>query len=129
MRNKGKENLGAQLLAKREASNGQSTKEPPAALTVVESVFRCKWSTRILACIREGQRRPGEIERAIGGLTNKVLNDCMRRLIAFGIVKRKAYPEIPPRVEYELTGLGEKFVGIIKAIEALEQRLPAHLRK
>ncbi len=127
--NKAKQNFRVSSPVDFSQKNGQETKDPPRALRVVESVFRCKWSTRILACICEGRRRPGEIERTLDGLSTKVLNDCMRRLVEFGIVKRRAYPEVPPRVEYELTGLGEEFLGIIEAIEALEHHLPPHARK
>ena len=84
-----------------------------SAAAMMESVFACKWSARILCLIRDGVNRPGAITRGLDGLTTKVLNECLRRLIGFGLLERVSYPEIPPRVEYKLTKLGERFVFII----------------
>jgi DNA-binding HxlR family transcriptional regulator len=49
-----------------------------------------------------------------------VLNECLRRLIDFGLVERMSYPEIPPRVEYKLTSLGQRFTIILDAVEELQ---------
>src|SRR5215831_3011743 len=68
-----------------------------SAAAMMESVFACKWSARILSLIRDGVNRPGAITRGLDGLTNKVLNECLRRLIGFGLLERMSYPEIPPR--------------------------------
>ena len=87
---------------------------------MMESVFACKWSARVLSLIRDGVNRPGAITRRLDGLATKVLNDCLRRLMDFGLVERMAYPEVPPRVEYELTELGEQFVIILDAVEKLQ---------
>ena len=68
-----------------------------------------------------GQRyHPGAITRGLDGLTTKVLNECLRRLIGLGLLERMSYPEIPPRVEYKLTKLGERFVLILDAVEELQ---------
>lgn len=93
---------------------------PSEVLTIVEAVFRCKWSLHILALIGRGIHRPGQIQRALPGLTTKVENECFRRLIQFHIVTRVAYPEIPPRVEYDVTTRGKKILSIVKSIHALE---------
>lgn len=61
------------------------------------------------------------MERNVEGLTTKVLNERLRKLVNYGILQRHAYPEIPPRVEYALTPFGEKFVGILDAIEELDR--------
>ena len=61
------------------------------------------------------------MERNVEGLTTKVLNERLRKLVNYGILQRHAYPEIPPRVEYTLTPFGEKFVGILDAIEELDR--------
>ena len=60
------------------------------------------------------------MERSVKGLTTKVLNERLRKLVNFGLLERHAYAEIPPRVEYELTPFGRKFVRILDAIEELE---------
>lgn len=99
--------------------------ERPHAAAMVESVLRCKWSLQILGLIRRGVSRPGAIKREIAGLTTKVQNDSLQRLVQFGIVQRTAYPEVPPRVEYTLTESGGKLITILDAIEDLQAELNA----
>jgi DNA-binding HxlR family transcriptional regulator len=88
----------------------------------VESIVRCKWSLQVLARIRRGITRPGALVRACPGLSTKVLNERLAKMVRFGILQRVAFPEIPPRVEYHLTELGRSFVKILDAIEELQQR-------
>lgn len=87
---------------------------------MVEDIVGCKWSLTVLDLVRRGVRRPGAMEHAVPGLTTKVLNERLRKLVRFGILDRTAFAEIPPRVEYDLTDFGERFVGVLEAIEALE---------
>ena len=87
---------------------------------MVEDVVGCKWTLTILQLIRQGTRRPGVLERSVEGLTTKVLNERLKKLVDYGILERRAYAEIPPRVEYELTTFGQKFASILDAIEELE---------
>ncbi len=61
--------------------------------------------------------------RNVDGLTTKVLNDCLRTNVKFGILKKNSFPEIPPRVEYEFTEFGKRFVNIVNQIQALESEL------
>jgi DNA-binding HxlR family transcriptional regulator len=98
----------------------ESSLKPATFNRMVEDVIGCKWSLTILRLIHRGVRRPGVMERSVEGLTTKVLNERLRKLVDYGIVKRQPYPEIPPRVEYELTSFGQKFSTIFNAIEALE---------
>lgn len=90
---------------------------------MVEDIVGCKWSLAILGLVRDGVRRPGEMERAVPGLSKKVLNERLRKLQRFGIVTRRAYAEIPPRVEYRLTPYGRKFSGLMDGVAALEREL------
>jgi DNA-binding HxlR family transcriptional regulator len=85
-----------------------------------ESCIGCKWTLHVLGQIRRGVRRPGALERSAPGLTAKVLGERLNKLQRFGIVERKSFPEIPPRVEYSLTPFGQKFVKVIDQIEALK---------
>ncbi len=64
----------------------------------------------MLAALREGRRRRRELRTAIGGISDKVLTESLRRLLAAGLVERHAHAEAPPRVEYGLTGLGQSLV-------------------
>lgn len=90
---------------------------------MVENVVGCKWSLSILQMVRRGVCRPGAMERNAKGLSAKVLNERLRKLVNYGILQRIAFPEIPPRVEYKLTSFGEKFVSILRAIEELDKEV------
>jgi DNA-binding HxlR family transcriptional regulator len=90
---------------------------------MVESIVGCKWSLAVLASIRAGVNRPGAIARSHEGLSTKVLNERLAKMLKFGIVEKKVFPEIPPRVEYGLTAFGEKFAGILDKVEEVEREL------
>ena len=87
---------------------------------MVENIVGCKWSLTVIDQVRSGVRRPGAIEHAVPGLSQKVLNERLRKLVRFGILARESFPEVPPRVEYSLTEFGRRFAGILDAIRALE---------
>lgn len=89
---------------------------------MVEDVVGCKWSLSVIGLVREGICRPGEMCRAVDGLTTKVLNERLNKLVRYGILEKQTYPEIPPRVEYNLTPFGDEFQAILNAIHALETR-------
>ncbi len=90
---------------------------------MVEDVVGCKWSLAVLGLVRNGVCRPGAIERAVPGLTTKVLNERLRKLVQFGILAREVYPETPPRVEYKVTPFGARFMKILDMVEQLESEL------
>lgn len=90
---------------------------------MVENIIRCKWSLSVIALVRSGVNRPGAMERSIPGLTAKVLNERLRKLTRFGILSKTIYPETPPRVEYEFTHFGRKFIGLLDAIDTLEKEI------
>ncbi|GAA6617650.1 helix-turn-helix domain-containing protein [Scytonema sp. NUACC26] len=97
-------------------------KRPPVA-RMVEDIVGCKWSLSVLQLVRQGVNRPGAMERNVNGLTTKVLNERLKKLVRYGILQRHAYPEIPPHVEYELTAFGQKFTNILDEIEKLNQEI------
>ena len=86
-----------------------------------EDVLGCKWSLAVLDLITRGINRPGAMTRAYEGLTTKVLNERLTKMMRYNILTKESYPETPPRVEYQLTPYGEKFVQILKAIKDLDQ--------
>jgi DNA-binding HxlR family transcriptional regulator len=108
--------------------------EVPDVAAVIEAVFGCKWSLRILGLIRKGVCRPGAIlqrrgfanERELEGLTTKVQNYYFRRMVTLGILERIVYSEVPPHVEYRLTDFGLRFMPILDSIEELQHELEAH---
>ena len=70
-----------------------------------------------------GINRPGEMVRSVEGLSTKVLNDCLRKNMAFGILEKVSYNEIPPRVEYKVTPFGQRFLKIVDQLEALQKEI------
>ncbi len=90
---------------------------------MVEDVVGCKWTLRILGSVRTGNHRPGQIRAAHAGLSNKVLQERLRKLQRFGIVSRTAFAEVPPRVEYKLTPYGRRFVRLLRQIDELQSAL------
>jgi DNA-binding HxlR family transcriptional regulator len=90
---------------------------------MVEDIVGCKWSLAVLAAVRHGVCRPGALEHSIEGLSKKVLNERLSKLVRFGILDKHAYPEIPPRVEYQLTPFGAKFCGVLDGIDALQREI------
>jgi DNA-binding HxlR family transcriptional regulator len=97
--------------------------EPSAVSRMVEDIVGCKWSLAVLAAVRHGVCRPGALEHSIEGLSKKVLNERLSKLVRFGILDKQAYPEIPPRVEYRLTPFGAKFCGVLDGIDALQREI------
>lgn len=59
------------------------------------------------------------MQRKVPGLTAKVLNERLRKLLRFGIIERQIFAEVPPRVEYRLTAFGRRFDGVLAEIAAL----------
>lgn len=90
---------------------------------MVEDIVGCKWSLCVLDLVARGVSRPGEMQRAYHGLTAKVLNERLRKLVRFGILERQAFAEIPPRVEYRMTAFGRRFGRVIDQVRALEEEL------
>lgn len=70
----------------------------------------------ILDAIARGVNRPGRLERELPGLTTKVLNERIRKLERYRVIQRHIYPEVPPRVEYELTDRGKRLVSLVATI-------------
>ncbi len=76
-----------------------------------------KWKPVILYCLRSEKRRFGEISVRIPDLSRKVLTEQLKELEEDGLLTRKQYNEIPPRVEYELTERGRSLTPVLNAME------------
>lgn len=87
---------------------------------MVEAIYGCKWSLTVYQLLKLGVYRPGKMVKSVEGLTTKVLNDCLRKNVSFGILERIAYAELPPKVEYRLTPFGEKFTRVLENLESLQ---------
>jgi DNA-binding HxlR family transcriptional regulator len=75
-----------------------------------------RWKLLILRELFPGVKRFGELQRALQGITQKMLTEQLRELEADGIVHREIYPQIPPKVEYSLTELGLSLIPIIETM-------------
>jgi DNA-binding HxlR family transcriptional regulator len=99
--------------------------ETTSAAAMLEYIVGGKWSIQILTLIYQGVDRPGAITRSIDGLTTKVQGDCLNKMVSFRILERIAYAEVPPRVEYKLTNLGQRFISILDAVSELQHEIDA----
>jgi DNA-binding HxlR family transcriptional regulator len=82
----------------------------------VDLVFS-RWTTPILWTLNEyGVQRFVELERRLGTVTSKVLTQRLRQLERDGLVRRHYHPEVPPRVEYEITDLGKSLAPVFAAL-------------
>jgi DNA-binding HxlR family transcriptional regulator len=90
---------------------------------MVETVVGCKWSLTVVDLVQRGIHRPGAMERAVEGLTAKVLNDCLRVLVSYGVLEKQSFAEVPPRVEYHFTPFGLKFIETFKVLDDLETEM------
>ena len=88
---------------------------------MVEDIVGCKWSLSVIEAVKNDIVRPGEIQRSIEGISSKVLNERFNKMLRYNILEKTVYPETPPRVEYQLTAFGYKFVSILEQIKALEE--------
>jgi DNA-binding HxlR family transcriptional regulator len=76
-----------------------------------------KWKLHLMWALSASPQRFGEIRRLLTGVSEKVLSENLRQLEASGVVHREIYPEIPPRVEYSLTPLGEELAVALRPLE------------
>ena len=76
-----------------------------------------KWKVLILRDLMGGTKRFGELKRSLGNVTQKVLTAQLRDMEENGLVHRKVYAEVPPRVEYSLTDLGKSLEPILTAMK------------
>ncbi len=79
-------------------------------------IFAGKWTLLIIYQINRKIIRYGELKRAIPNISEKMLAEELKFLCKKGLVEKRQYPEVPPRVEYNLTPLGEKVLPIIDEI-------------
>ena len=71
------------------------------------------WSALVIASLADGPRRYSQLAARIDGVSPKMLTQTLRGLERDGMISRTVFPEVPPRVEYELTGLGRSLLGLV----------------
>ena len=77
-----------------------------------------RWKVQIIECLMDGTKRFGELKKELGDITQKVLTSNLRMLEENGILIRHVYAQIPPRVDYTLTGLGYNLKPVIDSMVA-----------
>lgn len=80
------------------------------------SLIENKWKIMILRDLLDGTKRFGELKRTVGNISQKVLTSNLREMEAAGLLVRKVYAEVPPRVEYTLTEVGESLRSVLDAM-------------
>lgn len=98
--------------------NMNEIKELPACpVETTLSLIGDKWKVLILRDLITGTKRFGELKKSIGTVSQKVLTAQLRNMEENGLVHRKVYAEVPPRVEYSLTELGQSLKPILDAMQ------------
>lgn len=77
-----------------------------------------RWKVLIIRDLLDGTKRFGELKRSVGSISQKVLTANLRSMEASGLLTRKVYPEVPPRVEYTLTETGYSLKPVLDAMKA-----------
>jgi DNA-binding HxlR family transcriptional regulator len=90
------------------------TRKCPAETTL--DVIGGRWKVPILWHLFKGTLRFSELRRGLEGVTQKMLAQQLRELESDGIVNRKVYPQVPPKVEYSLTGEGQSLKPVVEAM-------------
>jgi DNA-binding HxlR family transcriptional regulator len=92
----------------------------PVDLTL--SVIGGRWKSLVFWNLREGTKRFGELKKILVGINDKMLTQVLRELESSGIVNRKVHEVIPPKVEYSLTGEGEKLLPVLELMSKWGQK-------
>ena len=107
----------------------QQMKELPACpVETTLMLIGDKWKVLILRDLMPGTKRFGELKKSIGSVSQKVLTAQLRDMEEKGLVSRKVYAEVPPRVEYSLTELGRSLNPILDAMRVWGEQYKAQDR-
>lgn len=91
---------------------------PACPVEITLLLISDKWKILILRDLLEGTQRFGELKKSVTGISSKVLTSNLRQMEATALVERKVYAEVPPRVEYTLTELGQSLKPVIDVMES-----------
>lgn len=86
------------------------------------AIISNKWKIIILRDLLTGVKRYNELTRSVVGISAKVLTENLRDLEKDGIVMRKVYPVVPPKVEYSLTEKGEELKGVLESMRVFGEK-------
>ena len=94
----------------------KETNLPACPVEITLTLIGDKWKVLILRDLMNGTKRFGELKKSIGNVTQKVLTAQLRAMEESGLVNRKVYAEVPPRVEYTLTETGYSLAPILDSM-------------
>ena len=89
---------------------------PACPVETTLTLIGSKWKVLILRDLIDGKKRFGELKRSVGTVSQKVLTAQLREMESDGLLTRTVYPEVPPRVEYELTDLGNSLKPVLDSL-------------
>jgi len=98
-------------------------------LDLLGEVLYGKWKIRLLYFINQGHKRPGELQRKIPDASRRVLNMQLNELEMHELVSKKIFAQLPPKVEYSLTDLGESLIPVIDMLGIWGDKNDERLRK
>ena len=104
------------ILILKEACCMEKKELPICPVETTLTLISDRWKVLILRDLFTGTKRFGELKKSLTGISQKVLTANLRDMEANGLLTRKAYPEVPPRVEYTLTEIGESLKPILGAM-------------
>lgn len=94
-----------------------------------QSLISGKWAILILYYLEDGPIRFNELQRLMPKMTHATLSVQLKKLVENGLVERKQYESIPPKVEYSLTDIGKKFHPVIDALQEWGQEYINYMKK
>ncbi len=94
-------------------SDKRAITEKICPLEIAVNTISGKWKIPIIWQMNEGKKRPSEFLKGIGNVDRRVLNQQLKEMEGAGLISKKVFNELPPRVEYTLTELGEKLVKVL----------------
>ncbi len=101
--------------------------EDVCGMSVAIDVVGGKWKLHLMWVLAGEPRRFGQIRALLSGVSEKVLTENLRHLEAAGVVRREIYPEVPPRVEYSLTPIGQELSRALRPLEEWGDRHRDHV--
>lgn len=112
---------------RKSAADGVAREWPACPVETTLALIGDKWKPLILRDLLTGTKRFGELQKSVGHVSQKVLTSQLRAMEADGLVHREVFAEVPPRVEYSLTPLGQSLEPVIDALKTWGEGFKAGL--
>ena len=117
-----------QTLRKSRVARSAAFTEDSCPVTRAVRVIGGKWKLFIIYHLMDGTRRFGELQRLLPGITQQMLTAQLRELEADGLVHRKVFAQVPPKVEYSLTPVGKALKSVTRHLAEWGDQIPQRSR-